>query len=321
MANLLAAALGMKAQFVQNQWDSLVPGLKRGDYDVVINGLEITDDRKAEVEFSDPYYLTYEALTVRKNAYDIGSLSDLKGRKAGTLKGALAERLLAAEGGVEVVGYDTQTMLYDDLARGRVDAVLLDQPAAVYYGIGASLKNLPGQYGRIAYGVAMRKGDAHLLSKINAALSRLIKSGNLRRVYERWGIWNPIMAASFSDDNPNNHAEAAAYENYLAARGLHLGWRARLDAYIGYLPLLAKGAVHDCRALSPLDVASPSRWGSLLALMRLYGPFLDLRPRHGLRRIHPRQPSADPAVLHLLRPAHDRNQAPAVHGDRASAWR
>lgn len=272
VADLLAAELGMKARFVQNQWDSLIPGLKRGDYDVVINGLEITDDRKAEVEFSDPYYLTYEALTVRKNAYDIGALADLKGRKAGTLKGALAERLLAAEGGVQVVGYDTQTMLYDDLARGRIDAVLLDQPAAVYYGIGSRLKNLPGRFGRLAYGVAIRKGDLKLLAKVNAALARLIKSGKLRQVYERWGIWNPVMAAAFVDDNPKVHAAPDAYAAYLAARGLHLGWRARLDAYLGYIPLLAKGAVTTVE-LSLISMSIAIALGLLLALMRLYGPF------------------------------------------------
>jgi polar amino acid transport system substrate-binding protein len=272
VADLLAAELGMKAQFVQNQWDSLVPGLKRGDYDVVINGLEITDDRKAEVEFSEPYYLTYEALTVRKNAYDIGALADLKGRKAGTLKGALAERLLAGTGGVEVVGYDTQTMLYDDLARGRIDAVLMDHPAAVYYGIGSQLKNLPGQFGRIAYGVAMRKGDAKLLAQVNAALAKLIKSGKLRQVYERWGIWNPVMAATFSDDHPKDHAAPDAYAAYLAARGLHLGWRAKLDVYAGYIPLLAKGAVTTVE-LSLISMSIAIALGLLLALMRLYGPF------------------------------------------------
>jgi polar amino acid transport system substrate-binding protein len=270
LANLLAAEMGMKAQFVQNQWDSLVPGLKRGDYDAVINGLEITDDRKAEVEFSDPYYLTYEALTVRKNAYDIGALADLKGRKAGTLKGALAERLLAAEGGVTVVGYDTQTMLYDDLARGRLDAVLMDHPAAVYYGVGSQLKNLPGQFGRIAYGVAIRKGDAKLLAKVNAALAKLIKSGQLRHIYERWGIWNPVMAATFIDDRPNDHMSPFALFDYMSQRGVHLGWRAKLDVYEGYLPLLAKGAVTTVE-LSLISMSLAIALGLLLALMRLYG--------------------------------------------------
>lgn len=271
LAEALAAELGLKAEFVQNQWDSLVPGLKRGDYDVVINGLEITEDRKAEVEFSDPYYLTYEAMTVPKKAFDISTLADLKGRRAGTLKGALAERLLAETGGVTVVGYDTQTMLYDDLALGRVDAVLMDHPAAVYYGIDPRLKNLPGQFGRMAYGVALKKGDAKLLARVNTALARLMKSGKLREIYERWGIWNPVMAASFIDDRPARHAEPDAYAAYLTARGVHLGWRAQLAKYAGYVPLLAKGAVTTVE-LSLLAMSLAVIMGLGLALMKLYGP-------------------------------------------------
>ncbi|MEK7234435.1 MAG: ABC transporter substrate-binding protein/permease [Elusimicrobiota bacterium] len=271
LAAALAAELGLRAEFVQNQWDSLIPGLKRGDYDVVINGLEITADRKAEVEFSDAYFLTYEALTVPKNAFDIAAPSDLKGRRAGTLKGSLAERLLAEIGGVTVVGYDTQTMLYDDLANGRIDAVLLDHPAAVYYGIDPRLKNLPGQFGRMAYGVALRKGEAKLLAQVNAALARLLKSGKIREIYERWGIWNPVMAAAFIDDPPARHVEPTAYADYLAARGIHIGRRAQLAKYAGYVPLLAKGAVTTVE-LSLLAMSLAIIMGLTLALMKLYGP-------------------------------------------------
>lgn len=270
LAAALAAELGLAPRFVQNQWDSLVPGLKRGDYDVVINGLEITEERKAEVAFSDPYYLTYEALTVRKASFDIATPADLKGRRAGTLKGALAERLLADAGGIEVVGYDTQTMLYDDLANGRIDAVLMDHPAAVYYGVDPRLKNLPGQFGRMAYGVAVRKSDAKLLARINAALARLLKAGKLREIYERWGIWNPVMAASFEDES-RSHAEPSEYAAYLAARGVKLGWRASLAKYLGYVPLLAKGAVTTVQ-LSLLSMALAVLMGLALALMKLYGP-------------------------------------------------
>jgi len=271
LAEALAAELGLKPEFVQNQWDSLVPGLKRGNYDVVINGLEITEDRKAEVEFSDPYYLTYEALTVAKKDFGVASLADLKGRRAGTLKGALAERLLAEAGGITVVGYDTQTMLYDDLANGRIDAVLMDHPAAVYYGIDERLKNLPGQFGRMAYGVAIRKGDAKLLAQVNAAIARLMKSGKLREIYERWGIWNPVMAAAFTDDKPGQHAEPTELEAYLAARGVKLGWRASFSKYASYVPFLAKGAVTTVQ-LSLLSMAFAILMGLALALTKLYGP-------------------------------------------------
>lgn len=271
LAEALAAELGLKAEFVQNQWDSLVPGLKRGNYDVVINGLEITEERQAEVHFSDPYYLTYEALTVQTKTFDIATLADLEGRRAGTLKGALAERLLAQTEGVTVVGYDTQTMLYDDLALGRISAVLMDHPAAVYYGIDPRLKNLPGQFGRMAYGVAVRKSDDKLLGQVNAALARLMRSGKLREIYERWGIWNPVMAEAFVDDS-RNHAEPVKYAEYLASRGVKLGWRAKLSKYLGYVPLLAKGAVTTVQ-LSLIAMFFAVLMGLLLALMRLYGPW------------------------------------------------
>lgn len=270
IADALASALGRQAEFVQNQWDSLIPGLKRGNYDVVINGIEITPDRQAEVDFSDPYFISYEQLTVRKNTYDVGSLADLKGKKAGTLKGALAERLLQAQPGVEVLGYDNQTTLYDDLANGRIYAVLLDQPAALYYGgIDRRLKNLPGQFGQFAYGIAVRKGDGRLLGEVNRALHQMIQAGTLRRILERWKIWNDLMAGVFKDESPQ-HAEPAAYEAYEKAMGIEQGWRAKVYQYASYLPLLAQGALTTVE-LSLLAMVLAVALGLLLALTRLYG--------------------------------------------------
>src|SRR6266480_8015431 len=56
LAEALAARMGRKARFVQNQWDGLVPGLERGEYEVVINGLEITAERAEKINFSNPYF-------------------------------------------------------------------------------------------------------------------------------------------------------------------------------------------------------------------------------------------------------------------------
>jgi len=275
LAAALAAELGMKPEFVQNQWDSLVPGLKRGNYDVVINGIEITDDRKAEIDFSEPYYLAYEQLTVRKDTYDVNALSDLKGRKAGTLKACLAERILHATPGVEVLGYDSQTTLYDDLANGRIDAVLLDQPAALYYGgTDRRLRNLPGQFGALAYGIGVRKGDEKLLNRIDVALRALTRRGELRRIYERWGIWNSLMEAQFKEDAPEAlkvHEEPAQLRAYEASRGLQRGWRAKAAQYASYLPLLGRGAVITV-GLSILAMFFAILIGLFVALVRLYAP-------------------------------------------------
>src|SRR5512136_351795 len=66
----LGRILGRPTQFVQNQWDGLVPGLERGNYDIVISGLEITPDRAQVINFSRPYYVTFEQLSVRREDTD-----------------------------------------------------------------------------------------------------------------------------------------------------------------------------------------------------------------------------------------------------------
>src|ERR1041384_3449010 len=83
LANALAARMGRSARFVQNQWDGLVPGLERGDYDVVINGLEITAERAEKIHFSNPYF--YSTLTITRSIDDprIERPEGVRGRRGG----------------------------------------------------------------------------------------------------------------------------------------------------------------------------------------------------------------------------------------------
>ena len=272
LASMLATEMGMeKAEFVQNSWDSLVPGLKRGDYDVAMNGIEITEDRKAEVNFSVPYFATYEQLTVRKNTFDVNSLSDLKGKKVATLKASLAERMLQTEGGIDVRGYDSQTTMYEDVANGRVEAVLLDHPVAVYYGDpDRRLKPVGVHIGQLFYGIAVRKDNTQLLTDINNALNKLIKNGKLRELYDRYSIWNPMMGDLFNDHAPS-HTSPTEYQSYLKAMGLERGWKDQALQYASYIPLLARGAITTLE-LSLLGMIFAVTLGLFVALMRLYSP-------------------------------------------------
>lgn len=154
----IAKELGVRAEHIQNQWDGLIPGLYRNDYDVAINGIEITSDREEVVNFSDWYYITYEQLVVRKDQEGISNLSDLIGKKVGTLKASLAERILNAAGGIIVKTYDSEKNSYTDLELGRLDAVLIDQPVALYYaGWNKKFKLTGPPIGHITYGIALRK--------------------------------------------------------------------------------------------------------------------------------------------------------------------
>src|SRR2546423_10656464 len=108
MANTLAAKMGMTARFVQNQWDGLVPGLERGEYDVVINGLEITPERAEKIHFSTPYFYSTLTITTRSDDHRVQKADDLRGLTVGVLRVTFAERYVRSLGNIMVRSYDAQ---------------------------------------------------------------------------------------------------------------------------------------------------------------------------------------------------------------------
>src|SRR5215468_4609133 len=152
LADALASRMGRKSRFVQNQWDGLVPGLERGEYDVVINGLEITAERAQKISFSNPYF--YSTLTITRRIDDdrVQRADDLRGLKVGVLKVTFAERYVQSLGNVTVRSYDGQVQPYLDLALGRLDAVVMDTPVALYYATGTQVKNIEIPTAHMSFG-------------------------------------------------------------------------------------------------------------------------------------------------------------------------
>jgi polar amino acid transport system substrate-binding protein len=269
--NALSAQLNMQPVFVQNQWGGLVPGLQLDNYDIIVNGLEITEDRALEIDFSVPYFVTYEQLTVRKDTYDINSLQDCNGRVVATLRASLAERILESMPGIEIRSYDGQYEPYEDLQIERLDAVLMDQPIALYYGYHKKeLKFVGPPISQMFYGIGIRKNEKELLHKINNAIHELNKNGTLRKIYERWNLWTPMMAEYFNDHEPSN-TPPDKWQAYLRQIGQERTWKDQALQYLGYLPLLGKGAVTTVQ-LSVISMALAVLLGLLLALTRLYAP-------------------------------------------------
>src|SRR5438046_6529168 len=102
LANALAARMELKPRFVQNQWDGLVPGLERGEYDVVINGLEITPQRAERIHFSNPYFYSTLTITRRIDEARIRRPEDLRGYTAGTLTVTFAENYFETLAGIQI---------------------------------------------------------------------------------------------------------------------------------------------------------------------------------------------------------------------------
>ncbi|HEX8559274.1 MAG TPA: ABC transporter substrate-binding protein/permease [Pyrinomonadaceae bacterium] len=194
MVEALAAAMNRRPEFVPTDWETIVTSLQRGEFDVVVNGLEPTEDRARAILFSKPYYVFQLQLTVRRDETRINSLEDCRRRVVGTLGNTAASRLLAKEG-VPFKGYADPVGAYRDLELGRVDAVLMDVPMEMFYARRNPRFRPAGEpFMRGAYVVGLRKGDEALKAEVDAAIDRIVRDGTLERILRKWSLWNDAQA-------------------------------------------------------------------------------------------------------------------------------
>ncbi len=269
--NSIARRMGRRAEFVQNDWNGLIPGLHRGLYDCVICGIEITPDKSEEVDFSIPYYLTFEQFVARRGTPSITSLDQLRNRSIGTLDQTAALRMLEGTHGVTAKTYDQEVNAYQDVANGRLDGVLLDFPIAKYYAAPNPALELSGPpFGKIAYGIAVEKGNQALQEEIDIALRDLISSGELRTILSRWGLWNDTVANALAQ--PADPATPdSEYRSFISTVESQSDFWSRLRSYAGAGPLLLHAAFLTL-IISACSMVCAIASGLLLAICRVFGP-------------------------------------------------
>jgi polar amino acid transport system substrate-binding protein len=190
IAEALARELGVRSEFVQNDWSNLVPSLERGTFDVIMNGLEVTESRIGRVLFTQPYYVFAERLMARRDDATVTTdLISLKGRKVGTLSNSLAFEMLRREP-VETVAYEGTEEPYADLVNARTDAVLLDDIIAARYGMPKKELRVVGDLRDGYYAIALRPADADLKEALDGAFAKIAASGELQKILEKNRLWN-----------------------------------------------------------------------------------------------------------------------------------
>ncbi|MBL9038935.1 MAG: ABC transporter permease subunit, partial [Archangium sp.] len=274
VAQAVAQQLGTTARPVHGPWATLIELLKRGDFDVALNGIEVTDDKKHEVRLSRPYFAAAEVLTIRAgDAAAPRTLQALTGRRVGTLPGSLAERL-AKSAGADVRTYEGgQDEVYDDLKLGRTDAVLLDAPIARFYAdIDPAFETLPTSLGTVTYAMALRPEDVERATAIDAAIDALSRDGTLERIYRTWGVWNAETARLFGVD-VGSTSHSPEFERWRSAVGVLPPFVERLrDRYPSFIPVLAQGAGLTL-LVSMCAMALAMVLGLLIASARRFGPW------------------------------------------------
>lgn len=298
LADLLAKSLsqqagrGIAARFVQYEWVSLPLGLRNRDFDCIISGFEVTADRRQQFRLSRPYYRYSQQLVVRRDEQQIHGMADLRGRSVGTLSGSAADRLLHTAGVTDIVGFDGQVEPYLDLELGRLDAVLLDLPIAIFYARdNPRLRFVPEQIGPGFYAIGLRRDDELLCAAIDRALGEIFTSGDWVRVLRRWHLLDDQQATLASGANraaeleglgfdtggrPRLATKTAGHANGgdVAAGQIEIATVAAAGAkwsFREYAPVLAQAALMTV-FLSASSMAVAITLGLAICVARLYGP-------------------------------------------------
>ena len=182
LGRLLAAELGVKAQFEEAIWDSIFSGIDSGLYDIACNGVGYTEDRAQNYSFSQPYVYTKKALIVAADNDSITKFEDLNGKKtANTASSTYAE--IARKYGAEVIPVDSLNQTIDMLVRGEIDATVNSQDSFNTYmqvNPDARIKVAAFSSGeKVAIPMVKDPDSATLLEAINRAIDTLRANGKL----------------------------------------------------------------------------------------------------------------------------------------------
>ena len=190
VSRAIAEKLGVEPEYVESDWDSLFAGLDAGRYDIVCNGVEVTDERAKTYDFTEPYGYIHTALAVRKDNEDITSFEDLAGKTtANSLASTYME--LAESYGATVQGIDTLEETIQLLTAGRIDATLnADVSFYDYLNVhpDADFKLVAQTEDASHVAIPLVKGDttASLLDAINNAIDELRADGTLKELSEKY---------------------------------------------------------------------------------------------------------------------------------------
>lgn len=270
IAELIAHDLGRRPEFVQLTFQSLDQSALRGDFDIGLSGIENTAARRRTVPTSIPYYEFREVLTIRDvDRSRIHTLADLAGRTVGTLAGTIAADILDRTPGVVAKPYEDDVHPYEDLAIGRVDAVLLDHilaDRAQRHEHG--LFTIPDAVATSQYVVIVSPRDPTLRDRVDAILRQAMRDGRLEAIFRTYpGVWNddqPKLFARLLAADPQ--APATAASPAVAAAPVPSTW----DMTWSFMPTLVRAA-WTTLWLSCVAMALAIAGGMAIAIGRVYG--------------------------------------------------
>ena len=193
IAAVIAEKLGMELEIVDTAFDSIIPAIVAGKYDMGMAGMTVTEERLEEVNFSDSYATGVQVVIVKEDS-EIATVEDLTGDKkytigvqTGTTGDLYSTWDIEDEGLGTVSRFNKGADAVEALKIGKVDCVIIDnEPAKAFVAESEGLKILDTAYAEEQYAIAVSKDNTELLDKINAALKELTDDGTLQSIVDKY---------------------------------------------------------------------------------------------------------------------------------------
>lgn len=187
----IAAKAGLELKFINTPWEGLFTQLASGDRDILVSAITINDARKAQMDFSDPYFEAVQLIAVPANS-KVTKMEDLKGLKVGVQSGTTGDDMVSAIAGknnANIKRFEGTPLALKELQDGGVDAVVADNGVINHFIANnkvtfkvVSDKNFAKEH----YGIAVKKGNTELLGKINKALAEIKADGTYERIFQSY---------------------------------------------------------------------------------------------------------------------------------------
>ena len=207
LAQAVGKDLGVEVEFQLINWNNKENELESKNVDLLWNGMTITEERKAQMEISEPYMLNEQVAIIRKaDASKFDSLDKMLASKKWTAESGSAGAELIPELGATLIGVSSQINILTELNAGSADIGVMDSVMASYY-----MNETGSEYAdslmiapvKIAledeyYGIAARKGEVALMDKINTSLAKLYADGTVGKIAETYGLTDVIQPIQYT---------------------------------------------------------------------------------------------------------------------------
>ena len=182
--NAIGEKLGFAIEIQQMDFDSVVPGVQAGKFDLGASGITATEERKKNVDFTDAYFLASQAIVVTNDS-DIASKADLEGKKISVQTGTTAEDYCMSSG-YEVLAFTANNDAAAALTTGKVDAWVVDNEVAVVLAEQNGLKVLDEAMTSEPYAFAFPKNSQSLVDAINKVQAEMLADGTIAEIFAKY---------------------------------------------------------------------------------------------------------------------------------------